>query len=154
VSARFYPLWLELLAAPGFVLAHWALRRAVESATRRVLAPSPADIDPDPDLNPSPGTASARAWPSWLPAFCLWGMAADEWPSTHDPRSTAADDSGPRGLPVDAALAGPRPDALPQALLRSAAAAAKDPPAREAGAGKRGAAAPLLISARSGIKQD
>ncbi len=154
VSARFYPLWLELMAAPGFVLAHWALRRAVESATRRVLAPPPADVHPDPESNPSSGSALARTWPSWLPAFCLWGMAADKWPSSHDPRSTAAEGPGPRSLPVDAVLAEPRPDTLPQALPRPAAAAAKDPTAREAGAGKRGAAAPLLISARSGIKQD
>lgn len=136
MSARFYPLWLELLAAPGFVLAHWALRRAVETATRRVLAPPPADVTSDPDSNPSSGSSLARVWPSWLPAFCLWGMAADEWPSSHDPRSTAAEGPGPRSLPV------------------KAAPAAEDWPLREAGAGKRGAAAPLLISARSGIKQD
>ena len=41
-SARFYPVWLECLLAPAFVLVHWAIRRAVEAATRRVLAPASA----------------------------------------------------------------------------------------------------------------
>lgn len=45
-SGRFYPVWLECLLAPAFVLVHWAIRRAVEAATRRVLAPIQA---PAPD---------------------------------------------------------------------------------------------------------
>lgn len=53
VSARFYPLWLELLAAPAFVLLHWAVRLAVEAATRRVLAPQlPPDAPSEPPHAP------------------------------------------------------------------------------------------------------
>lgn len=54
VSARFYPLWLELLAAPAFVLLHHAVRIAVEAATLRVLAPPPpSEQVPHADFNMS-----------------------------------------------------------------------------------------------------
>ena len=33
-SARFYPVWLELLLAPLFVALHTLVRRALEAATR------------------------------------------------------------------------------------------------------------------------
>ena len=77
-SARFYPVWLECLLAPAFVLMHWAIRRAVEAATRRVLAPSQAPAPdqaramaagrasrPGPDAGqpgaPAPGKAGIQA---------------------------------------------------------------------------------------------
>ena len=35
---RYFPVWLELLLAPLFVLLHLLIRRAVESSTGKVLA--------------------------------------------------------------------------------------------------------------------
>lgn len=41
-SARFYPVWLELLLAPLFVVLHALVRRALEASTRRILAEAAA----------------------------------------------------------------------------------------------------------------
>jgi hypothetical protein len=41
-SARFYPVWLELLLAPLFVLLHTLVRRAMEASTRKILAEAEA----------------------------------------------------------------------------------------------------------------
>jgi len=74
VSARFYPLWLELLAAPAFVLLHRAVRIAVEAATLRVLAPppSPKQVPPtDPNMS-TPG-----------PLCCCTAQFAAPWRQPH-----------------------------------------------------------------------
>ena len=41
-SARFYPVWLEFLLAPLFVVLHAIVRRALEASTRRILAEAAA----------------------------------------------------------------------------------------------------------------
>ena len=69
ISARYYPVWLECLLAPAFVLVHWAIRRAVEAATRRVLAPDQASM-PDQAHVPARGHASCQ------PAEGQLGMSA------------------------------------------------------------------------------
>ena len=38
LARRYFPVWLELLLAPLFVLLHMVIRRAVEASTRKILA--------------------------------------------------------------------------------------------------------------------
>ena len=38
LAYRYFPVWLELVLAPLFVLLHMVIRRAVEASTRNILA--------------------------------------------------------------------------------------------------------------------